>query len=189
MEIVNKMDRLIKMYNTLDLYVLQNDALLRHEYETRTVLEIFDTISEGSYFAKHSKLQVVNEPEEHFITLYFDSTKMYPVNFFNYDIYENDIEKIRINIGLKLYLKENGKGGNICVVVKLLKNEKTIVQKSDYLNNAKPGEWYDYQFSFTCKKDEQVLFDKGNLKAFMYNAQQEGYIDDIKVEFFIEKNK
>jgi len=193
-EIVDKMNRLLNLYKTLDYYILQNDALLRKansdKWVSTTVLNIYDTIAAGSYFAIESKLPVVKFPDNHNNTLSFNHSNKYLIHFMNYHFSDADIEKFRINISFRFYLKEGYTGEKVYIKVNLLKDNKNIDHKSDYLTNAKPGQWHDHVFSFFCGKDICEQFGKGcSLKVFLYNEDQEGYIDDIKVKFVVENRK
>jgi len=193
-EIVHQMEKLFTLYKIIDNYTLQNDVLLRKTHskkgEATTVLDIYDTIAAGSYFATRSDLPIMEAPENRKNTLYFNQANKLLINFLNYVFFEDDIEKFSIYIAFKIYLKADYNGEKIQTRVHLFKDNKKIIHKHDYLVNAKPEQWYNYRFSFFCNKDICELFDQGcYLKVFLYNEEQEGYIDDIEVKLIIEKKK
>jgi len=190
--ILSKMDRLLYLFKLLDSYALKKDALIRkkntNDIFSTVILNIEDTIAKGSYFAQRSELNVVEAPEGQ-KALYFDSTIKFPINFLNHHFSVNDIEKFRINIEFKLYIKEGGIGERLNLVIDLSKNDENIISKSDYLTEATVSQWYDYQYSFVCKKEICEQLGKGcYLKIYLNNQRQEGYIKDIKVQFIVENN-
>ena len=187
--VLQQMERLLFLYKIVDAYALRNDVLIRKSHSNEiTILDIEDTIAAGSYFANRSELQVVKAPDGHKTALYFDSTLNYPINFLTYSFSDNNIEKFRIIIEFKLYIKEGGDGGKLNLVIDMSKNGKNIIDKNDWLTHAEPNQWYDYKYSFTCKKELCEQLGKGcYLKVFLNNRQQEAYINNIKVKFVIGK--
>ena len=191
--IVKPLERLLTLYKNVDNYTVLNDALLRKEQsnnlQTTTILDIYDTISMGSYFATRSKLPVLEGPERRKQTLYFDNKKSFPVNFLNYSFSDDDIENLRISIAFKIYILEDTIGEGMNVGLKILKDNETVAYKSDYLNNFQSNSWYDYNYVISFNKDICKQITKGcNFKVYLYNNKCEGYIDDIQVKFLIEKN-
>ena len=184
--ILQQMDYLLSLYKMIDSYTLQNDVLIRKQHFENTVLDIGDTIAIDSYFASRSGLPVLAGPDEHKTTLYFDSTFKYPVTFLTYSFADDDIEKFRIVIEFKLYLKD-GIGEKLNLAIDMSKNGETVISKNDHLTNATPNQWYDYKYSFICKKEICEQLETGcYLKVYLNNRRQEGYIDDIKVKFITE---
>ena len=193
-EIIGQMDRLLNLYKTIDSYILQNDALVKKSDSNQlfsiTVLDIYDTISANSHFANLSKLPVIEDPVKPNYALFFDKNVIHPIHFFNHSFTSDDIEQFRINIGFKIFLKEANDGLKIHLEVNLIKNGENIIIKHDYLNLAQEEQWYDYNYSFICRKETCERLGKGcTLRVFLYNDEQEAYLDDITVKFMIEKRQ
>ena len=187
--ILQQMNRLLFLYKMTDSYTLQNDALIRKQYAEKTILDIEDTIAIGSYFASRSELPVLEAPDGHKTALYFDSTIIYPVNFLTYSFPDDDIEKFRVVVEFKLYLKD-GIGERLNLVIDMSKNGENVIAKTDYLTNAKSNQWYDYKYSFVCTQNLCKQLGKGcYLKVYLNSRQQEAYIDDIKVKFIVENRQ
>jgi phosphoglycerol transferase MdoB-like AlkP superfamily enzyme len=191
-KLLQKLNRILTLYKMADFYTIQNDALVRktktNPLQQTTVLDIFDTIAKGSHFAKRSELPVIEEFEGRNTVLYFDTLNKYVINFFNYNFVEDDIESFKIHVEFRIFLKGDSKGNDLSIGTVIKKDNKTILNASEYLYDVQPNNWYDYRYAFPFRKDFCEEFGKGcYLKVFLYNNNHEGYIDDIKVKFFVEK--
>jgi len=183
-DIFQQMNRLLSLYQFLDQYVLNNDALIKSKYAHKHkskdyIINIEDDISAESYFAKNSKLQVVNGPKGRKTTLYFDNSNEYPVNFLHLNI-PDGMEDIEIEIEFMVYLVNKTVESKRFNVVTDLAN---VSYKSDQLTNAQHNQWYTYKNNITYKKDMlELLGNERYLKIYLWNPDGlEGYVDDIKV--------
>ena len=189
--VLQQMERLTFIYQSAERYILYNDALLKNGYiperrKTEVILNIEDTITQESYFAKDSKLQVVEGPEGHETTLYVDSTDLFPIRLLYYKVPYHDIEKFMVEIEFKIYIKNDDINKDFRLVFHLTKNNgsETVLYNADYLEHDKQNRWY------TCKKMmiyKKESFDSPNsdyvLKAYIWNlCNLEAYMDDIKVK-------
>ena len=186
-EVLKQMERLQYLYQSLDLYILNNDALIRNFYahknkSAKTAIDIEDTIAAKSYFASSSKLPVLEGPDGHNTTLYFDDSSEYPIGFLNYEI-PIGIEIFKVDIAFKIYAVNEG-DKHIELVADLL---GTPHYKVDYLKVDIHNSWYTYENSFIFRKEiwEQAE-NEPRLKIFLWNHNQlKGYIDDIKVKVVV----
>lgn len=185
LEIYKQMIRLQSLYQSMDRYVLHNDALIRNFYahknkSAKTIINIEDTITTKSYFATKSKLQVIEGPHEHNTTLYFDHSYLYPINFLEFEV-TNDIKQFNVEIEFQIYItNENDAQKNLNVVMDL----SDISYKSDGLSFSKQNQWFTYKNSLIYKQEMWAQSDTPPLlKIYLWNNDRlEGYIDDIKVK-------
>ena len=183
-DVLKQMNRLQYLYQSLDQYILNNNALIRNYYahknkSSKAVINIEDTIAKNSYFAEDSKLNVV-EGEGHKTTLYFDSSYLYPIKFLHFNI-PDSIDMFRVEIEFMIYIKnENDDDKYMNVVIDL----HDISYKTDYLKIDKQNRWYTYKNTLTYTKELFGNLEKENyLKIYLWNpCGLEGYIDDIKVK-------
>ena len=180
--ILQQMNRLLSLYRYLDLYVLNNNALIKNLYAhrkiTNVIFNVEDTIAQKSHFAKNSKLKVTEGPENHKTTLYFDGSNIYPIEFLRLNVPDDNVELIRVEIEFKIYIK-NEDNTNLMVSV----NEWGVSSKIDYLGASKQNKWYTYKNSLTYKKEVWEAAEKDIMKISLWNSNKlEGYIDDIKVK-------
>jgi hypothetical protein len=188
--VLQQMNRLFSLYQTLDLYVLNNDALIKnphaHRELTNVILEIEDTIAQKSYYAKKSKLKVMEDPYEFKTTLYIDGTDQFPLEFFCFKISES-ITEFKVDIEFKYCIKavkDSEKEMN--VVLDLAKDDERASYRRDYLTTD--NQWHTYKNTIRYKKETYASLGSGaTLSAYIWNNEQlEGYIDDIKVRITTE---
>jgi uncharacterized sulfatase len=188
LNVLRKMNRFLSLYQSLDLYILDNDALIKNDYAYRnksayTILDIDDTIAQGSYFAELEILPVVEGPEGHKTTLYFDNSNKYPIRFLHFNA-PNNIDGFTFDIEFKIYIKNNDDNDlYICLVADLFE----LSYKSEWFNYEKQNRWITYKNSLTYKKEMWQHNKKTPyLKVYIWNnGNLEAYIDDIKVKLKI----
>jgi phosphoglycerol transferase MdoB-like AlkP superfamily enzyme len=180
-EIYQKMDRLLTLYQSLDLYAHHNNALIRNPYAYRStpksaIIDIVDTIAPDSYFAKSSQLPVVEGPQEHKTTLYFDADNTAPMDLLRFDI-DNDIDLFRVDIEFKIYLKTNEKSQYLAVISDISQS----YFKAEFI--AADNNWFTFKNSVTYRKELwKDVKTKPFLNVYIANSENlEGYMDDIKV--------
>jgi hypothetical protein len=183
-EVVKQMSRLQSLYQFLDQFIINNDALIKSEYahisKSKTdIINNEDRISQGSYFANSSQLKVVKAPEGHSTTLYFDESYEYPINFLHISI-PDSMEIINIEIEFMIYIINESDDSKLVSVVADLAN---LSYKSDLLTNDKQNRWFTFKKKLTYKKDMlELLGEERYLKIYLWNKDKlGGYIDDIKV--------
>jgi uncharacterized sulfatase len=181
--VLQQMNRLLSLYRYLDLYVFNNEALIKNDYAYKytyanSIFSIEDSIAKGSYFAELEKLLVIEGPEKQNTTLFFDASHLYPINFLRFDVPDN-IQEFRIDIEFKIYIK-NENAENFYVVMDL----SEISYKSQTLDTDKQNRWYTFKHTITYKKELWEHLDKKPLlKVYLWNPNKlEGYVDDIKVK-------
>jgi uncharacterized sulfatase len=186
-EVLKQMERLQYLYQALDLYILNNDALIRNFYahknkSAKTAIDIEDTIAAKSYFTSLSKLPVLEGPQGYNTTLYFDGSSEFPIGFLNYEI-PIGIDKFKVDIEFKIYVVNEG-DKNILVVADLVGSAS---YKTDYLTAKIHNCWYTYEKSFIFRRDIwEQLENVPKLKVFLWNPYKlNGYIDDIKVKVVV----
>jgi len=183
-DVLQQMNRLQSLYQSLDQYILNNNALIRnyyaHRHQSKNIIHIEDTISQESYYAKKSKLKVVEGPEGHKTTLYFDSSNNHPIEFLRFDI-PDDMEEFRVEIEFMVYIINETDAKKYVTVTTTLMN---VSSKTDYLKIDKHNRWHTYKRTVSYKKELwEDLKGKRYLKIFLgNNSDLEGYIDDIKVK-------
>jgi len=189
--VLQKMNRLLSLYKSLDLYALYNDALIKNNYAHRhkfkkTIINIEDTIANDSYFAIQSKLQVLEGPEGRNTTLYFDGSTKRPIYFLDFSIPKN-IENFKVEIEFMIYVKKEEEK-TIYIVSDIKKLNKTISKEADKLLPDKFNRWHKYQRTFLYKKDTFESFgDLSRYRLYISNGDQlEGYIDNIKVKVTVD---
>jgi hypothetical protein len=175
--VLKQMNRLLFLYQFVDLYAIRNDALIRNQYAFKSpanvIINVEDTIASNSHFAKELNLKVVEGPEKHKTTLYFDSSNLY-IDFLRYKI-PNDVEKFTVEIEFKIFIKNDRDDKFLSVVMELPKASKT-----DWLRYEDHNQWYTYKKTITYKKE--LLESDYCFKIYLWNNNQlKGYIDDIKV--------
>ena len=185
-EVMKQMERLQSLYQSLDFYILNNDALIRSDYAHKTksakaIFHIEDTISQNSYYAKRSGLPVVEGPLGHNTTLYFDGTDSYPFNILNFEV-SDALKKFRIDIEFQIYIKNSGEE---CLDV--ITDLSDVSYKIEYLTVDKHNRWFTYKNTLLYKKELwEHLENTCRLKIYLYNPNHlEGYIDDIKVKVIV----
>jgi len=143
----------------------------------KVIVNIEDTIAPYSYFAQASELPVVEGPERHKTTLYFDSSYLYPVDFLIFEV-PDDIEEFRVDVEFKIYVKTNGIK-RFFVVTDL----SEISYISEPLEIDRQNKWFTYKNTITYNKELwEHLEKKPLLKIYLFNPEElEGYVDDIKV--------
>ena len=188
---LQQMERMLFLYQTIETYILYNDALLKnkHKYkrkQTEVVINIEDTIAQESYFAKDSKLRVVKGPEGHETTLYIDSTNVWPITFLYYKVPHHDIEKFMVEIEFKIYVKNDDKNKDIRLGLALMKNNESeaVINKGEYFEIDRHNRWYTYKKMMICKKETFADPESDYVfKVFIWNlCRLEAYLDDIKVK-------
>ena len=190
--ILQQMNRLMFLYQALDLYVLNNDALIKNPHAhlnlTNVVLEIEDTIAQKSYYAKKSKLKVVKDPYEFKTALHIDTIKAFPLEFFCFKIPE-DITELKVDIEFKYCVKEakNKEGKVMNFILNVAKDGKSASYHWNYLNTD--NQWNTYKNTTRYKKEIYAsLGDDATISAYIWNPEKlEGYINDIKVTVTTDK--
>jgi len=137
-----------------------------------------DEIAPDSYFAKKSKLPVVEGPDGHTTTLFFGKNDLYPIDFLTFDIPE-EIEEMSVDLEFKIFIKNEGLE-NFFVVMDLWE----IYYRKDDVDDDRQNKWYFYKRTFKYKKELwQQAGKKPLLKVYLWNPNHlEGYVDDIKVK-------
>ena len=183
---LKQMERLQTLYQSLDLYILNNDALIRNYYahkskSAKAIISIDDTISQNSYYAKRSGLPVVEGPLGHNTTLYFSGEETYPIGFLNFEI-PDGMEKFRVEIEFKIYIKNYGEN-----YLDVIADLSEASYKTDYLTADKHNRWFTYKNTLNYKKELwEHLENTCQLKIYLWNhSHLEGYIDDIKVKVLV----
>jgi len=186
--VLQQMNHLQSLYQSLDQYILNNDALIRSTYahnhkSENTIINIEDSIYQESYFARNSELKIVEGPQEHKTTLYFDSSYKVPIKFLHFDI-PNDMKEFCVEIEFEIFIKNDDSNKTLCVVVNL----PEVSYKSDDLSHDKHNKWYTYKNTLTYKKELlERLGEKRYLISHLWNTGKvEGYIDNIKVKINTE---
>jgi hypothetical protein len=190
-EIFQQMNRLFSLYKSLDSYIFNNDALIDsnplHKKSRKEVINFVDTISEKSHFIKKNNLLMVEGPEGHKTTLYFDNSQAYPIGFLKYDIPTN-IEILIVEIEFSIYIKNDDSDKTIKVVTAVADNDQLLLYKSEELSVDKHNQWYTFKNKALCSKETLASFE-GNpvYSVYLWNNQNlEGYIDDIKVKVIVD---
>ena len=180
--VFQQMNRLLSLYKFLDLYAFNNDALIRNDYaykysQADALLHIEDDADKAGYFAKNTTLQVVEGPEGHKSTLYFDGSHFYPIDFLRFNI-PKEVKKCRIEIEFKIFIKNKG-DDNFYVVFDL----EGINYNKETLDYDKQNMWYTYKHTVTYKKNMWEHLDNTPLlKVYLWNHNKlKGFVDDIKV--------
>jgi len=180
--VLQQMNRLLSLYKFLDSYIIKNDALLESKYahndiSKKTIIDIEDSITEKSYFTKKSKLPIVEGPDGHNTTLYFDTANLYPIQFVDFEV-PDDIEKFKVEIEFKNYVRNNEKK-DLIVVMQIPEAYYNI----DYISYYTHNQWNTYQNTLTLKKEVWEKAKKRRFEIFLWNPSNlEGYIDDIKIK-------
>jgi phosphoglycerol transferase MdoB-like AlkP superfamily enzyme len=189
---LEQMNRLLALYRFLDLYILNNNALIRNPYAykepKKVVVCIEDTIASNSYFAKKEKLPVMAGPERRKTTLYFDGSNSYPLVFLKFDIQDN-IEVFKVETEFDIYIKNDIQDQNLKVVMDLNDQDKYSLYKADELTFEKQNQWYSYKNSITYRRESWASFEgKPILSVYIWNPNNlEGYIDNIRVKVMADK--
>jgi uncharacterized sulfatase len=186
-DVLKQMNRLLSLYQSLDLYVFNNDALIRNFYahkskSAKAVVNIEDTITQKSYFAIRSKLPVVEGPQKQKTTLYFNDSYLFPISFLEFNI-PNDTEKLRVDIEFKIYIKNDGDK-----YLEVVADLSGASYKTDYLTVDKQNRWFTYKNTLMYRKETwEHLENERTLKIYLWNHNKlEGYIDDIKVKVMVD---
>ena len=186
-----KMNRLLSLYKSLDLYALYNDALIKNNYAhqhkfVKTIININDTIAKESFFATQSKLKVIEGPEDHNTTLFFDGSCRYPIYFLDFDIPSN-IENFKVEVEFMIYVNECEEK-ELYITSDIRKLNKTIIKEPDKLLLNVFNKWHTYKKTSIYKKEIFESF--GNMskyRLYISNIDQlEGYIDNIKVKVMVD---
>jgi len=188
--VLQKMNRLLSLYQYFDSYILNNDALVRnylaHKFKAANIMiNIEDTIAAKSYYAKKSKLQVVEGPQGRKTTLYFDSTNRYPLEFIKFPI-PDSMESFRVEIEFMIYIINKTNDNEFLNVVMDLRG---VSYKSDFLAIDHQNRWYTYKNAITYKKEMlEQLGEERDFSLYLWNNRNlEGYIDNIKVKVIANK--
>ena len=183
--VLQKMNRLLILYQTLDSYILNNDALIKNEYShkktTNIALYIEDTIAKKSYFAVKSKLPVVKESEHSNTALYMDSATSF-TEFTTFQIPQN-VSLIQVDIEFKYRIKPRSESnGDVHIIVSVEKDTESSFYNSDYLTID--NEWNTYKKTIVSKKEIYASLGKDcKLVIYIWNqGKLEGYFDDIMVK-------
>jgi hypothetical protein len=188
-DILQQLNRMLYLYQSIERYILYNNALLRNDdtqkhKQENVVIDIEDSVERESYFAKTSMLPIVEGPEGHKTTLYFDSDNLYPMRFLRFRVPNNEIEKFMVEIEFKVYIKSDVQNKNLKLIFDLKENDKSAKYHAEYLGDEKHNRWY------TCKRMliyQKELFASAEndylLSVYLWNEHEvEAYIDDIKVK-------
>ena len=188
-----QMNRLLPLYKSLDLYVFYNDALIKNSYAHKqrggnVIIDISDTVGKGSYFAQKSNLPVVEGPQGRKTTLYFDGSYEYPINFIDFNI-PDEVEKFRVDIEFKMYIKNNT-NEDFNIVVDFNKDNKSAFYLIYKQKPRVQNKWHTFKETAVYKKEDTYSSLGSGGKYILYiwnNNKMEGYIDDIKVKVAVEK--
>ena len=189
-EVLQKMNKLLSLYQLLDSYILNNNTLIKPtctlQTSQRVVVDIVDTISQSSYFAEKDKLPVVVAPNGGGIALYFDDSENYPIGLLNYKIPDN-VETIVLDIEFRIFIKNSDRDKILKVVTDLSDRTTNSFYQAEVLDYDKHNQWYTFKHSITCRKETWATFQgKPVCKAYLWNGDNvEGYIDDIKVKVIV----
>jgi len=191
-EVIQKLNRLFSLYQSLDSYVLNNNALIKRNTlqsaSKKVVMDIMDTISQSSYFAQKGNLPVVVAPGGHSAALYFDNTQNYPFGLLN-DSIPNNVKTIVIDIEFSIFINNSNRDKTLKVVTDLTDSKTNSFYKSEEITPDKHNQWYTYKNSITCSKETWTTFNgKPVFKVYLWNNNNlEGYIDDIKVKVTVDE--
>lgn len=182
-DIAQKMNKLLRLYQSVDLFVLQNETLIRNfsAYKPKeSIIDIKDSVAEKSYYAKKTKLPIEEGPQGYKTTLHFNTADLYPIEFLNFDIPDR-IEQFAVEVEFKIYIQNNESDKTLSAVMDL----EDSIYKRDVLYFDKQNRWYVYknkEYWYNLKKTS-------SFKLYLWNNDNlEGYIDDIKVKIEIPKD-
>jgi hypothetical protein len=184
--IFHKINRLQALYQSLDLYILKNDALIRNSYSfkelTHVISNIEDTISKSSYFEKKSNLHVVKGPEGRNTTLYFDNSNLFPLSFLTFPI-PNNIGKFKVDIEFLIFIINDSEKS-----LELVTDLTGVSYQIDAITFDNHNRWYSYKNSFTFKKEMwESLNENSSFLIHLLNLNGlEGYIDNIKIKIMAD---
>jgi len=183
--VLPNINNLLSLYKSLDTYIFNNDALIKNYFahklnSAEIILNREDTISDKSYYAEKSELQVVEGPQGHKTTLFFDQSNSYPISFIKFEIPEG-MEEFRVEIEFMIYVR-NEKENDKCISI--ITDLHEVSYRSEYLTEQKQNRWYTYKKIATYKKNLlNQLGEQRYLNIYLWNnGELEGYIDDIKVK-------
>jgi hypothetical protein len=185
--ILQKTNRMLSLYQSIERYILYNDALLRNNTSKRkqakVIINIEDTIAQGKYFDTNSELKIVEGPEGHNTTLYFDALNLYPIGS-SFIIPCDKIEKFMVEIEFMIYIKNDDINKNLKLIMDVTKNDESVSYNTEYFTSENQNRWYTFKKMLIYKKE---LFDnpqnKYKFKVHIWNNDElKGYIDDIKVK-------
>ena len=163
--VLQRMNRLLFLYQTLDLYIFNNDALIKNPHAHRNLTN------------------VILEMEDSSGQICMDTTNAFPLEFFCLKIPENIIE-FKVDLEFKYCVKETkDKDGKMMnVILNIAKDGKSASYHFNYLNTD--NQWNTYKNTTRYKKEIYASLGNGaTISAYIWNPEKlEGYIDDIKVK-------
>lgn len=176
--------QLMSLYKTLDVYVFENNALLKPSGNmpsfNRLWLDVEDTISSDSYFHKKWGGSIVYDSIKSSDAFLF-SGKDKSMEFFSFVIPDDLINIFKVEVEFDIYVENNPLNPSKIYVIHGFKKEKGRRMKDD-ITEETLNKWSRYEYAYTFDKDAASFKSGDKYTLYISNPNRlKGRIDDIKI--------